>query len=190
MDTKNILLIMLVLFTVVSDSYGQKKKDQCKYLKNEVDEFTKKIEVRTVSEELFYEKKLASKDRSDMWCKTSLDVIACNFNGINNLFFWLTSCSCDDNSFYIISLLLNNDEVINFSKHSELEYNENCKNYWQFFVVSDSTWSVLGSTPVKKIRIIYNNSQRTFEIKENNQDMIMKVINCIDELKIPKSIDK
>ena len=190
MKTKHLISLIFLLIIIISNSFGQKNKSDCKYLKNEVDEFTKKTEVRTKGEEIFYEKKLAPQGSSELWCKRTMMVVGCNFNGINQLLFLLSSCSCSDNDFYSISLLLENGNVVDFSKQSESKYGDECNTYWQFYTVNDSTWSVLKSTPVKKIRVRYDNSLRTFELKEENQNKVMKVIGCVDELNIAKPIVK
>ena len=105
MKTKLKLSFTLFLSVVIFNSYSQKNsKNNCNYSKNSVDEFTKKIDVRTKPEEIFFQKKIAPPGTyGGLWCKTSINIATCNINGENKLLIFNTACSCDDQRFYKIS---------------------------------------------------------------------------------------
>ncbi|MFA6924720.1 MAG: hypothetical protein WC223_10775 [Bacteroidales bacterium] len=186
-------ILISVLLALIGLSTNAQQKD-CKYSKNSVDEFTKQTEVRTKLQEIYFEKKLAPAGSSGYgsWlCKKYIKVSACNFNGSNYLLMWITNCKCDVGRVSSISFLLQNGVVINISGKIEMEYRDECEDYWQFSSVSDTVWSMLKTIPVKKIRVEYKeNMQLTFEIDERDNNKIMEAINCIDILGIPKPKNK
>ncbi|OFX36231.1 MAG: hypothetical protein A2X08_11425 [Bacteroidetes bacterium GWA2_32_17] len=168
----------------------QPTTNNCTYLVNKVDEFTKVREVRTNSKLLFKENNtamyLTGLDNSHSSYK--LEVLACNFNGVNKLLFYGICCNCSKNElFERITLLLQNSDVITFENKIANYKVENCSSTWQFYDVNDSTWAKLKSSPLKKIRINFSdNTASTVEIKEKNINNIIYAINCIDVLEIPK----
>ncbi len=193
---RSILIKVLVLLFVSSLIQAQNKSD-CKYSKNSVDEFTKKKDVRTKLQEIYFEKKIAPPETggaTGLWCKKFISVSACNINGDNFLLTMITICNSgySFNDLSSISLLLQNGEVIALNNKIEMAYRDDCKDFWQFYSANDTTWSKLKTIPVKKIRVTYDNGskQQTYEIEEKNTNKIMEAINCIDILGIKKPEDK
>lgn len=186
-------IVILLLFSLVlsSKSYGQKKNsNNCKYEANKIDEFTKKSTVLTETLLLYREKNTAETilfgDRSSSF---EIDVAACNLDGINKLFIQTACCSCSKDELFVgIDILLQNDDVLGWGgEYSDFEIKDGCSIHWKFYEVADTSWVKLKTFPVKKIRVTFSNhTQGTFEVKEKMVNNIMKLVNCIDVLGLPR----
>jgi len=189
-------IVIIVLLLANSFIQAQNKND-CKYSKNTVDEFTKKTDVRTKAQEIFYKKEIAPPEtsgHSSLWCKKIINVSTCNIDGNNFLLILMSVCNSgySFNDISSFSLLLQNGEVINLKNEIQSSNRKDCKDFWQFNLANDTTWTSLKTIPVKKIRVVYDygNKQQTYEIEEKNMNKIMEAIKCIDILGITKPEDK
>ena len=156
---KSIQIIVILLLFVNSFIQAQDKND-CKYSKNTIDEFTKKADVRTKPQEIAYEKRIAPPETpGGLWCKKTIEVSACNINGNNHLLLTISNCNCGYDDVTFISLLLENGEVIILNNKTEMEIKGDCANFWQFYSAGDSTWLKLKTIPLKKIRVFYSGNR-------------------------------
>jgi hypothetical protein len=92
-----------------------------------------------------------------------------------------------------VDILLENDEPISLKTDAPAEYllqNQaiTAWSYKLFTIENDSIWQKLKTNPIKTLRLSINGKVLgTEEIDKNYSKSILKVIDCVDALGIPKS---
>ena len=187
-------------FNTIQETLAKSKENSidesdttCKYEKDLIDEFTKKRIVLTAPSSLF-ETRAPGGDATGF-----TKICGSNINGVKGLKFsrgLATSISFNDLTplkeglkFDQVDLLLENEDVISLKENDASEFVSNSSVYSSFkiFTVNDDLWNKLKSTSIKKIRISLNNKEIIKqEIDKKYSKSILKVINCIEELNIPK----
>ncbi|MCX6283143.1 MAG: hypothetical protein NTW31_02745 [Bacteroidetes bacterium] len=192
------LMVLIFLSTINFFTYAQKKQsNKCKYIQDKVDDFTKKRTVETYGETLYDIKKggfgMSVSDVLDASNRVFLNVYGSNIDGINGLEFrWASIKYGYVGPFNQVELILENGKIISLKEEEESESYKDESFYYHFKIFKindDSVWNTLKTTPVTKLRLSINGKeQRTDDIDKKNETSIMKVINCIDLLGIPKSV--
>ncbi|MEI7492829.1 MAG: hypothetical protein WCK92_15625 [Bacteroidota bacterium] len=202
MKTKSVLpiaLMVLIFLTAINSIiYAQKKQsNKCKYIQDKVDDFTKKRTVLTSGETIFDIKKggfgLSVSDVLDASNRVFLSVFGSNVDGVNGLYFQWGSIKYNYvGPFDQVELIMENGEIITLKEEEATEstHDESFTYYYKTFrIIDDSIWNKLKTTPFTKLRLsIEGKEQRTDAIDKKNATSIMKVINCIDLMSIPKPI--
>lgn len=163
----------------------------CKYTKDEIDAFTKKRTVYS-NNEILHD---VSKDGKRMW----LNVFAVNINGTNNIqleYGFMCNNEVDKAEvqtllkFDQIDLLLDNEKVLTLKDGVMPKFNIESNYFicYKLFSVNDSTWVELKNSPLKKLRLSFNDVEKAQQVIDPKYSKsLMNVINCIDALGIPKS---
>lgn len=167
----------------------------CKYAEDKVDDFTKKRTVAT-SPEFIYDIKSSA-------FESFLTVVGSNVGGSNGLQFNMgiqaktvingninEDAIEKDMTFDQIDLLLDNGDVINLKKRPSqfIGNNYTWNSYELFSIKNDTLWKKLKTFPLKKFRMSINGQVKgTQAVNKQYSRSIMRVINCIDKLNIPKS---
>lgn len=185
-------------YNVANNTNSNNKKDikentayECKYTKDEIDAFTKKRVVYTNNEILHDTKK----DGKRIW----MTVFGANIDGVNSIQLeWGIMANFDGDitemqtllRFDQLDLLLDNEKVLTLKDSGMPKFNNQSNYYisYKLFPVDDSTWSELKASPLKKLRLSFNNAvEATQDIDPKYTKSLMNVINCLDALGIPKS---
>lgn len=168
---------------------------KCKYEYDKIDEFSKKRTVRT-SASPFWDIKAKGGHHFFQVCGS-------NINGSNalKLFLCHNYKAIEDADeaelknlmlFDQVEILFENDESISLKSDEVSElYHQAVNSVWSiqlFSIKNDSIWQKLKSIPSKTLRLSLNGKILfTQDIDKNYTKSFMNVINCIDELRIPKS---
>jgi len=168
----------------------------CKYAEDKEDDFTKKRTVAT-SPEFIYDIKSPSGSES------FLTVDGSNVGGSNGLQFNMgvtiknvVNGNVNEAgiekalSFDQIELLLENGDVINLKEGPSrvIRNMYTWYGYKLFTIKNDTLWKKLKTFPLKKLRMsIKGQLKGTQAVNKQYSRSIMRVINCIDKLNIPKS---
>lgn len=183
---KKLLLFTVLILSV--NSFAQK----CSYSIDKTDEFTKKRTARTKAETLFENKSGA------FWNSALFDIentkveffVSADYDGgIRSLLFILNESNNAKHTedYSALQLLLTTDSVITFYKPANEGYKyDGAYMYWRFYTLTDDQWNYLKVTPIKKIRLHYeDNTQGDIEINKKYVNSISNVINCLDDLNLP-----
>lgn len=194
----SLIVIINILLLFSSDIFAQKDNKDCKYAKDVIDEFTKKRVVYTKAN-ILYDETNADFSGISAFINESfkISLIACcvNTNGTNSIYFDYAAYNYPPDftgSYNMISILLENSEVINLklNKKSEFYIEKDWEHNWVMVKITDSAWEKLKLSPLKQIRLqLINNRQHTLEIRKKYKNKLMEGINCIDALEIPKPIN-
>lgn len=192
-----ILSVSLILLIINFTAFAQKKRsEKCKYALDNVNDFTKKRSVETEWETIIDVKKggfgLSVQDVLDASVRVIFYVSGNNNDGVNGLEFqWGANKYGYTGQFDQVDFLLENGDIVSLKdeKYSQSSHDESWHYETKRIVIADDyTWNQLKNTPLKKIRLLIAGEElKNLDIDKKFVNSIMKVINCIDVLGIPKS---
>jgi len=180
---KKLILILIIVIFNQGISLCQSDK-KCKYLKNSIDEFSKKREVITKMNELYHKTDFEDGTLGPKKTTFTVGIYGCYFDGQNFLRFFVDYYNQDyDDTPISLEILLDDKTVLPFSGEWKYKIKENNTFYWLDFEISTVNWEKLKTQSVNKIQISFNNyTQKTFEVKSKDSKAIQNAIDCIDAL--------
>lgn len=191
------LPLLAISLIALSLTPRDKKPKNCKYIRNEVDEFSKNRVAITDGKVLYSKLTITSSSAvliltsSNASYRIALSVQGVYVEGIKKLLFNFQALNPPYGgvwSFKHIDLLLENEEVIELADQDLSSFNvyDEWETYSKVYEISDSIWSKLKSIPLKKVRIYNesNNTHSTLEISKKYKSSIQEAVDCINNLKI------
>ncbi len=175
--------VLMSLLLLSSSLMAQKK---CDYSMDKTDDFTKVRQVRTTKRTLFDNKggAILASALANTNVRAKLSVQGANEGGHKYLGFFLAlEDDTHGEGFRTVQLLLTNDSVVTFNKHSagNMDVNADAVQYWKYYPVQDDQWSMLSAYSIKSLRLHLDHDRvQTKELKGDEADAVKFVITCVN----------
>lgn len=177
----NLICFLFGLISILP-GFGQ----NCEFAENSVDKFTKIRTLSTKLEAIWLEGALLSRVNLNfavgMADSTKIIIAQMNCNKTEN-FDWF-------DSFSSLWLMNESNEVVDLAPYDRCKYNfsgdSEWVSYWQYYIVSDSTWNQLSDFSIASIRVnmqdVSGIPYYDLEIKEKNRAILSNQVNCVESV--------